>query len=128
MATEITGTEHAAPRLNRVSLGDVTFRVPRTPTISYMFWMRGFLGRFAAGEISDDDLVQAYEETVKFLRRYNDNVDEGKLQESCELEDLITFYNRCFAADVEDEGDERPPRGSRRGTATRTGRSRSTSR
>lgn len=116
MATEITETEVVAGQLRRVSLGSQSFRVPLTPTISYMFWMRGFLKRFGDDAITDDDIVDCYDQTVRFLRRYNDKVDEEKLQDTCELSDLITFYSRCFSgAGDEDAGDARPPR--RRGTS-----------
>jgi hypothetical protein len=116
--TQITETEVVAGSLRKVKLGDQSFRVPASPTIKYMFWMRRFLGKFADGSIDDDDIVECYDQTVDFLRRYNKDVDDEKLQESCELEDLITFYNRCFGAEP-DEDDGRPPRRTRGGGSTK---------
>lgn len=127
MATEITETERVAGSLRRVSLGGQKFRVPATPTIRYMFWMRGFLAKFGKDEITDDDIVECYEQTLTFLRRYNDQVDSDALEESCELEDLITFYNRCFGAEPESEDDERPPRATRGGGSSKRSTSRSRS-
>lgn len=121
MGTEITETEHVAGHLRRVSLGGVKVRVPLTPTLSYMFWMRGFLKRFNEQELTDDDLVDCYEQTVTFLKRYNPTLDEQAIQDNCELADLIGFYSRAFSGQDEedaDEGEARPPRSKPRGGAS----------
>lgn len=115
MPTEITETELVAGTLRRMPLGGLKFRVPATPTIRYMFWMRGFLAKFGSNEVTDDEIVECYEETVTFLRRYNKDVDEQALQESCELVDLITFFNRCFAGGGAEGEAERPARAQTRG-------------
>lgn len=132
--TEITETDVAAPKLRRVTLGTgQKFRVPSSPTISYMFFMRRFLAAFPK-DIDDDDIADCYEQTIRFLRRYNDDVDEDRLQESCELLDLITFYNRCYGAEPEDadQAPKRPPRpraaGSRSSSGSRKPRTASRSR
>ena len=44
MPTQVT-SDGALTTLRKVTLGDLTFRVPATPTIRYMFWMRDFLKR-----------------------------------------------------------------------------------
>lgn len=114
MGTQITETEVVAGSLRRVTLGGTKFRVPASPTLKYLFWMRNFLGKFAEGTVTDDDLVDCYDQTVAFLRRYNENVDEDKLQETCEIHDLITFYNRCYGLEPDGE-DSGPPRAPTRG-------------
>lgn len=116
MGTEITDTEVVTAGLKRVTLGGVKFRVPQSPTIAYMFWMRSFLGKFGDQSLTDDDIVDCYDQTVDFLRQFNDKVDEQRLQKHATLVDLISFYNRCYGGDAEDEADERPPQ-RRRGTA-----------
>lgn len=127
--TEVT-SEGALSKLRRVEIGSSKVRVPATPTIRYMFWMRDFLARFEKGELTDDDVFDCYEQLIAFLRRYNPDLDEDKLQDECELADVIGFYGRCFGAqdDGGDEGDEVPPssaRGSSRGSTRSRSRSRS---
>ena len=126
MATEITGTETVAGNLRTITLGGSKFRVPFTPTIRYMFWMRGFLKRFAEEQITDDDVVECYEQLVAFLRRYNRAVDEDALQD-LELAEVIGFYTRCFSGQEEDEEGERPTRATRGGASSRTRSARSRS-
>ena len=130
---EITDTEVVAPDMRKVTLGSETFRVPPSPTLKYMFFIRRFVQKFQDGTIADSDIESCFEETVDFLRRYNKTVDEEKLLESCELTDLITFYSNAFGeADAEaDEEEAPPPRRARRGTTgarkTSSARSRSVS-
>jgi hypothetical protein len=116
MGTEITETEVVASPLKRITVGSQRLRVPRSPTIRFMFMHRGFLKKFADETITDDDIEDYYDEVLAFLRRYNDPVDEAKLQDECQLSDLLGFYARWFGGQDEDEdaGDERPPQ--RRGT------------
>ena len=117
---EITETEKVAPDMRRVKLGTLSFVVPPSPTLRYMFYIRRFVRKFQTGDVADDDIEQCYDETLHFLRRYNRDIDEDKLQESCELADLISFYSDCFgAADEEADAEEAgpPPARARRGTS-----------
>lgn len=129
MAT-ITDTAVVTSTLRRARLGDLTVRIPRSPTIQYMFWMNDFLARFEANEVTTDDFTDLFDQTVELLERYNEKLDVARLKATCELADLVTFYQRKFltVGDDDDEGDERPPR-ARRGTtgATKPTRSRSRS-
>lgn len=116
---EITDTEVVAPDMRKVELGALSFKVPPSPTLKYMFFIRRFVQKFQDGTIGDADIEACYDETVAFLRRYNKTVDEEQLLESCELTDLITFYSACFGA-ADEEADEQevpPPRPARRGTS-----------
>jgi hypothetical protein len=128
---ELTETEVISGTLRRVKLGEIEFRVPASPTIKYLFWMRRFLTQLGEGNLTDDDVVDCYEQTIMFLRRYNKTVDEDALQETCELSDLIGFYNRCFGvpSDETDADEARPTRratrGPRNGKTPATSRSRS---
>ena len=85
---EITDTEVVAPDMRRVQLGSESFRVPPSPTLKYMFYIRRFIRKFQDGTIGDDDIESCFDETIEFLRRYNKSVDEDRLLESCELTDL----------------------------------------
>jgi len=128
---EITDTEVVAPDMRRVQLGSESFRVPPSPTLKYMFYIRRFIRKFQDGTIGDDDIESCFDETIEFLRRYNKTVDEDRLLESCELTDLITFYSACYGqADEEaDDAEVPPPVSARRGTggARKTTRSKSAS-
>jgi hypothetical protein len=116
---EITDTEVVAPDMRRVTLGELSLKVPPSPTLKYMFFIRRFVQKFQDGTIADTDIEGCFEQTVEFLSRYNKNIDEEKLLETCELTDLITFYSNCFGqADEEaDEQEAPPPRPTRRGTS-----------
>lgn len=126
---EITDTEVVVPELRKVRLGSLTVKVPPSPTLEYMFWIRRFVKKFQDGTVVDDDIEECFEQTLKFLRRYNKDVDEQALIESCELSELITFYSTCFGQ-ADEEADEAvpPPPAKTRGGATSRGSSRSTSR
>jgi len=115
MGTEITDTEHAAPTMKRADLGGLKFRVPPSPTLAYMFWMRGFISKFGDGSLVDDDIADCYEQTVEFLEQFNSKVDRATLEKQATLADLITFYTRCYGADSELEDEESKPT-VRRGT------------
>lgn len=131
MPTEITETEIVSTPLQRVTVGSQKLRIPRSPTLKFMFGHGSFIAKLNTGEVVDDDIQDYYDLLTGFLRRYNETLDEDRLQEECELATLVGFYVRWFGdqGDGEpDEGDERPPRPRRSGTATKSGRSRNASR
>lgn len=111
MGTEITDTEAVTAPLKRITLGPMKFRVPASPTLDYMFWMREFVQKFNAQELVDDDIVDCYDRTVDFLEQFNPKVDQARLKRVATLADLVSFYSRCYGADSELEDDDAgPPR------------------
>lgn len=126
MPTEIVQGDVVAPETRRLKLGDQTFKVPPTPTLRYMFYMRRLMAD--VNNIRDDDVVECFDETIAFLERYNSSVDRDALTESCTVAEVILFYSRCFGENAEEGEPEPGPTKRIRGGAASSTKARSRSR
>jgi hypothetical protein len=117
---EITETEKVVPEIRRVQLGAARFRIPPSPTVHFMLYVRRLLQKFQDGDVGDDDILGCFDEVVDFLELYNKDVDRDQLERTCEIAELIGFCTVALGAQADDETDgedEVPPsRPARRGT------------